>query len=82
MNLKLKIPIANRGYAQSIREIGEILSNNIMSKEITEIFDGYVEDGVTEEAAAILTLAEVIKAATATANAALHTIDVMTKANP
>jgi hypothetical protein len=73
MNLKLKIPIANRGYAQSIREIGEIL-NKIMDQEILDIFDGYVENGMPEDTAAILTLAEVIKAGNGK-----HTIDVMTE---
>jgi hypothetical protein len=76
MNLKLKIPIANRGYVRSLQEIGEIL-NKIMDKEIKEIFDGYIEDVVaSEEAAAILTLAEIMKAKDAPPK---HTIDTMTE---
>jgi hypothetical protein len=77
MNLKLKIPIENRGYVQSLREIGEILEK-IMDKEVREIFDGYIDEDVvaSEEAAAILTLAEIIKAKDAPPK---HTIDAMTE---
>ena len=59
--MEFKIPITNRGYAAALQQIGEILEKVMANKEVEEIFHHYAEVVNSDEAAAILTLAEVMK---------------------
>jgi hypothetical protein len=62
--MNLKVPISNRGYLEALKIIGHILEKVkfMADEEIEEIFNHYCEEVVnSDEAAAILTLAEVIK---------------------
>jgi hypothetical protein len=59
--MHLKIPIRNRGYVQALEQIGTIFENLMANKQIEEIFNHYCELTNSDETAAILTLAEVIK---------------------
>lgn len=62
--MKLKVPITNRGYVKVLEEIGNILEQmkNMADAEIEEIFKHYAEVvAVSDEAAAVLTLAEILK---------------------
>ena len=61
--MNLKVPISNRGYLEALKTIGHILEKVkfMADEEIEEIFNHYCEVVNSDEAAAILTLAEVIK---------------------
>ena len=59
--MQLKVPISNRGYIQALEQIGNILEQLMANKEVEEIFNHYCELVNSDEAAAILTLAEVLK---------------------
>ena len=57
----MKSLILNKGYANALEQIGGILNKLMISEEIEEIFQHYVEETSSDEAAAILTLAQVIR---------------------
>lgn len=59
--MDLKIPITNRGYIAALEQIGTILKKVMANKEVEQIFNHYTDLTHNDEAAAILTLAEVIK---------------------
>jgi hypothetical protein len=57
----MKSSILNQGYARILKELEAIMEADMRNKEIEEMFDRYAEFVNSDEAAAILTLAEVIK---------------------
>ena len=58
----MKSAILNQGYARILEEIEAIMEKGMLQEEIERIFTHYVENIVnSDEAAAILTLAEVLK---------------------
>lgn len=57
----MKLAISNKGYADALKQIGGILNKLMISKDIEEIFNHYIDVVNSDEAAAILTLAEVLR---------------------
>lgn len=58
----MKLKILNRGYASALEEVLSIYKKLMANKEVEEIFNYYCENVVnSDEAAAILTLAEILR---------------------
>lgn len=59
--MKLRVPILNDSYRTVLADIERIMKMDGITKEVERIFNHYCEVVNSDEAAAILTLAEVLK---------------------